>query len=122
MKRPEETLQRQVASYLSAIPGLLWWATANQRGTRSRAEMGVLKAMGVRAGVSDLHFLLPGGKLGVIELKAGKGVLTPAQRDFIQAVQEAGGKAAVCRTLDDVATTINAWLGPYGYRVPRVAA
>jgi len=122
MKRPEEALQRQVASYLNAVPGLLWWATANQRGTRSRAEMGVLKAMGVRPGVPDICLILPGGKIGLLELKAAKGRLSEHQRGFIDAAMSKGALVGVCYSLTDVADHLNTWLGPYGYRVPRLAA
>jgi hypothetical protein len=122
VNRPEEALQRQVAAYLNAVPDLLWWATANQRGTRSRAEMGVLKAMGVKAGVPDLCVLIPGGKIGFIELKAPKGRMSDSQLEFTERAKDRGALVAVCHSLEEVAEYLNGWLGPYGYRLPRVSA
>lgn len=122
MRRPEEALQRQVAAYLDAVPDLLWWATANQRGTRARFEMGVLKAMGVKPGVPDISILLPGGKIGFLELKAGRGKLSEHQAAFISRAMDGGARVGVCYSLDDVLVHLSAWLGPYGYRLPRLAA
>lgn len=121
MNRPEETLQRQVVGYLRLIPNLTFWTVPNQRGTRSGFEMGILKAMGVRAGVPDLHFILPNGRLGMIELKAGKGKPTDNQTAFIAEAIERGAYVEVCRSLDEVSQTLGRWLGPYGYKIPRVA-
>lgn len=122
LRRVEEGLQRSVASFLHAIPDLLWWATANQRGTRSRAEMGILKAMGVRAGVPDICIILPGGKIGFLELKAPKGRVSDSQKVFIESAMNKGCSVGVCYSLSDVADHLNSWLGPYGYRIPRVSA
>jgi len=122
MIRHEEILHRQVASYLNTIPGLLWWTTANQRGTRSRAEMGVLKALGVRPGVPDICFIAPQGKAGFLELKAPGGKVTPAQREFMETAMEKGALVGVCYSLADVAAHLNKWLTPFGYRIPRLAA
>lgn len=122
MIRHEEILHRQVASYLNTIPGLLWWATPNQRGTRSAAEMGVLKAMGVRPGVPDICLIAPGGKAAFLELKAPGGKVTPSQAGFMSDALEKGALVGVCYSLADVAAHLNTWFGPYGYRIPRVAA
>lgn len=51
-------------------------------GSRSRAEAGIFKAMGVKAGVPDLVILWRtplGPAHGYIEVKAGKGKLTDSQ-------------------------------------------
>lgn len=37
-----------------------------------------------------------------IELKAPKGIVSPAQQQFIDSINEAGGLAFVARSLDDV--------------------
>lgn len=121
MRRPEQALQQQVAAYLNLIPDLVWWHVPNGGG-RSKVEAGVFKSMGVKPGVPDLHMILPGGKLGMIELKAGKGRASPAQQAFIDAAQEAGAQVFICRSLEDVAATVSRWFGPFGYRIPKVAA
>jgi hypothetical protein len=110
MNRPEEALQRTVVDYLwiAAPPELFWFAVPNQRGTRTKAEMGVLKALGVRAGVPDLCFLWAGRFLG-IELKATSGVLTDAQEKAWMDIEAAGGSYAACRSLDQVVDRLKAF-------------
>lgn len=111
MKRPEEALQRQVVSYLRVAlpPAVVWWHTPSQKGTRTRAEMGVLKALGVRPGVPDLTFVLPGGKAAFIELKAPKGKPTDNQTTFAEAVTQAGADYALCRSLEEVSKALVTW-------------
>lgn len=55
MKRPEEQLHRACVAYLQAALPKPWlvWHTPNGGG-RSKAEAGILKAMGVLAGMPDL--------------------------------------------------------------------
>lgn len=62
MKRPEEVLHRSAVEYLRATLPKPWicWHTPNGGG-RSKAEAGILKAMGVLAGVPDLFVLGPAG-------------------------------------------------------------
>lgn len=119
MKRPEQELQIQVAAFMDRIPGLLFWHTPNGGG-RSKVEASILKAMGVKPGVPDLIVLLPNGKVGFIELKAGKGVASPAQRQMMGELRARGCPCVEARSLEQVAETLNGWLSPFGYRVPRV--
>lgn len=55
MNRPEESLHRACVAYLRAALPKPWivWHTPNGGG-RSKAEAGILKAMGVLAGMPDL--------------------------------------------------------------------
>jgi len=119
VKRPEQELQIQVAAFMDRIPGLLFWHTPNGGG-RSKVEASILKAMGVKPGVPDLIVLLPNGKVGFIELKAGKGVASPAQRQMMGELRARGCPCVEARSLEQVAETLNGWLSPFGYRVPRV--
>lgn len=106
VRRPEEDLQRATASLLFYCrPQCPWFAVPNQRGTRKRFEMAVLRAMGVRAGVADLIFL----SVGVIELKAGKGQLSPAQEAFREECAAFSVNHAVCRSIDEVIATLRLW-------------
>lgn len=62
VKRPEEDLQKIVVRYLRlACPDAVFFAVPNQKGTRKTWEQGLLKGLGVRPGVADLVFVLPGG-------------------------------------------------------------
>lgn len=60
MNRPEENLHRACVQYLQAALPKPWlvWHTPNGGG-RSKAEAGILKAMGVLAGMPDLFVLGP---------------------------------------------------------------
>ena len=69
MNRPEEQLHRACVAYLRAALPKPWicWHTANGGG-RSKAEAGILKAMGVLAGMPDLFVMGP--QLGWVETRA----------------------------------------------------
>lgn len=79
MNRPEEQLHRACVAYLRAALPKPWivWHTPNGGG-RSKAEAGILKAMGTLAGMPDLFVMGPGGfmspgtvpRLIAIEFKA----------------------------------------------------
>ena len=102
---PEEQLQRSIVQFLRvALPdrlGVFWYAVPGHRGTRKRFEMGILKAMGVRAGVPDLAFIHD-GRAFFIELKAERGALTKSQKETIPRLRAAGAETFVCRSVEDV--------------------
>ena len=110
MTRPrptaEESLQRTVADYLAlcvpAPPSGPFWTAVNPIPAKSRAVAGISRAMGLKAGTPDL-ILCWRGRLVGIELKAGRGRLSPAQRVAHDAINLAGGVVTTCRTLDEVA-------------------
>ncbi len=104
--RPEQNLQIGVVKALAKVEALsggeefFFFHPANG-GYRQKAEAAILKAMGVRAGVSDMFFLFPAeycdldrgdgemfthelkpGTLAIIEYKAGKGDTTDNQEGF----------------------------------------
>lgn len=102
MNRPEETVQKAIVRFLGiALPGdSFLFATTNQRGTRKRFEMGILKAMGARAGVPDLCLLHRGRFIG-IEVKAEKGRLSENQANASDAIVKAGGLYSVVRSVEE---------------------
>jgi hypothetical protein len=57
--------------------------------------------MGSVPGVPDIIGIHK-GRMIAIELKAPKGVVSEAQQEFIDRINEAGGLAFVARSLDDV--------------------
>ena len=124
MKRPEQALQQQVARFINqAAPGLLWWHVPNSSGNRGPKLGGILKSMGVKAGVPDLVFVLPTGRAGFIELKAGTGKLTDSQKDFRDRVTDAGAFWAEARSVAEVEDILHRWLTPFGWKLQaRVSA
>ncbi len=101
----EESLQRTVADYLAlcvpAPPSGPWWTAVNPIPAKSRAAAGISKAMGLRAGTPDIVMCWKGRLVG-IELKAGRGRMSPAQREAHDAITLAGGVVTTCRSLDEV--------------------
>jgi hypothetical protein len=109
VRRPEEQLQRSVVQLLQvyANRGLLAYCHVPNGGARSKAEAGVLKATGVRAGVPDLLIWTRSSGFG-IELKAGTGKLSPAQAAWHATVTSLGHRVYVCRSVDDVERCLRA--------------
>lgn len=124
MNRPEQALQQTVAGYLDrAVPALLWFHVPNSSGNRGARLGGILKSMGVKAGVPDLVLILPNGLAAFIELKASKGALTEAQRAFRDRCSALGCFWAEARSLSDVEAVLERWLVPFGWALKaRVAA
>lgn len=98
---PEEDLQRELirtatewpmqALLSDAWPSVVrkstlidWLYHIPNGGGRTAAEGGIFKAMGVKAGVWDLHLMITTSKHpgAYMELKAGKGQLTETQQVF----------------------------------------
>ncbi len=113
MKRPEQIIHKAVAQHLRqrGVPGLLWWHTPNGQhiaGKKGRMHGGILKAMGVRAGVSDIC-ALHGGKFFALELKAPGGRPTEEQLEFIDGVREQGGFTCVAEGIDEALRALEMW-------------
>jgi len=109
MKRPEEQIQRAVVQHLKvrSMPGVFYFHPANG-GRRTKAEAGIFKALGVRAGVPDLIFFYRSQIFG-LELKAATGRLTPIQRQTINDMETAGARTAVANSLDEALITLECW-------------
>lgn len=77
-----------------------------------------LKRMGSRAGVPDLVFQLPKGRVGYIELKIDNpgnlSELSDEQATFRREVIAAGAGYAVCWSVEEVEATLVGWLAIYG--------
>lgn len=106
---PEARLQISVKQYLNVcLPSDIQWTASLTGVNLPPASRARAKAMGVRRGWPDLQFLFPDGVTRYIELKTKVGTLTPEQRDFRDRCAE-HGIFAVCRSLDEVAETLQRW-------------
>ncbi len=92
---------------LRSVPGVVWWHTPNES-IAHVAHRVKLKRLGAKAGVADL-VLLHAGKIFCLEIKTAKGRATDAQRDFIDAVNAAGGHAAIGRGLNHCLQILEGW-------------
>jgi len=108
-RNPETALQCTVVEHLHVrgIPGLIYWHTPNG-GYRSKSEAAIFKAMGVKAGVSDL-LLFHAGRLYCLELKVQGGRLSEEQRAFITDMDHAGAHTALVTGVDAALATLEGW-------------
>lgn len=120
--RPEEQEQRALAAWLNLHPWIQWQHTPNQKGTRKPWEMGILKAMGVKAGSPDnLIFTTPprcpAARGVAIEMKAPGRKATPNQLAFLAELGLNGWMYRVCQGAGEAI----AWLEELGFgkRPPR---
>lgn len=105
----EEQLQRSIADYLRyAAPKAMWFAVPNGE-HRSKATGGRLKAMGVRAGVPDLCFILKRGYAGFMELKVAGGKLSKPQEAFQAYCEENQIPYALVTSLDGAIKVFKGW-------------
>lgn len=109
----ESVLQQHIVKLLRsyARPDVCWWHCPNSTPTGWRAAVEA-KALGVRAGASDLMFLID-GKFHVLELKTESGRLSKEQREFQIDIERAGGFFYQARGLDraiQVLTALNVFL------------
>jgi len=106
---PEETFQRALCQYLDlALPPDAFYFAIPNGGWRTKAEAGILKATGVKAGVPDLCILYNGMTL-FVECKAEGACLSPAQKKTAAAISTAGGGWAVWRTLAHAKRGLTLW-------------
>jgi hypothetical protein len=106
----EATIHAAVARHLHVrgVPGLVFWHTPNG-GARRPTEAAIFKSLGVLPGVSDLT-LFYDRMFYALEIKRdAKAKVTPAQRRFIEAVKQQGGKAEIGRGLDDCLHILERW-------------
>lgn len=106
---PEAQIQRAVVQHLRlrGVKGLVFFHVPNG-GRRGAVEGAIFKAMGVRAGVSDL-ILAHNSKFFALELKAEGGRATEAQLEFLQDFDRAGAFTALATGLDAALRTLEAW-------------
>ncbi len=109
MKREEDQIQRAIIRHLQARGkrGVVFFAVPNG-GKRRRIEAAIMKALGVRAGVSDL-ILLHNGRFFALELKTEKGRPTESQMQFASDVNAAGGYACIVNGLDRALRVLETW-------------
>lgn len=105
----EDQIQAAVVLHLTvrALPGVVWFHVPNG-GSRTAAEAGRFKALGVKAGVPDI-LALRAGQLFALELKAQGGRVSDAQRDTLAALNAAGAHTAVAWGLDDALEILERW-------------
>lgn len=112
----ENGLQKSVIDFCRVAirrPDRFWWVPNGNN--LSKAQAGMSKAMGLTAGVSDLHFAWATGSqrqfpcFGTIELKWGKNTETAEQEAFGADLVALGHTYRACWTIDEVVSTLTEW-------------
>lgn len=109
-RQPEHQLQMRVLDHLT-VHGrrdLYWFAIPNG-GLRHPGVAKKLKAEGVKPGAPDLCVMLENGRVGWLELKAARGVLSDQQLGFAARADRLGHFWAVARTLEQAVETLTSW-------------
>lgn len=103
----EDNFQISVARYLDAL-GVLWFHVPNG-GHRNKVTGAILKAMGVKPGVSDCLILeARKGFAGfAIELKVGRNDTSDNQKAFIENLQKRNWRVLVSWSLDEVIAEVD---------------
>ena len=84
-------------------------------GYRRKLEASILKGMGVKSGVADICILWRPARVAFIELKApqNRDGLSPAQVQFRMRLLELEIPFSVCKSIDDVRASLQAWGVPH---------
>lgn len=105
----EEQIHLTVMDWVRLNPSLEPYVfhVANQ-GKRAVQYTAKLKRMGLKPGVSDLFIAIPSkGYHGAwMELKSAKGVLSPAQKQFMKDMGDKGYKTYCCKSIEDAINCI----------------
>jgi hypothetical protein len=103
----EDSIHISIVDYLkTALPAsALVWHTPNTFSTAKPQFHAKLKRLGRVAGIPDL-FVLFGGELIALEVKAVKGRLSGDQRAIHAKLKEQGIACHIVRSIDDVAEVL----------------
>ena len=96
----ETDIQRQILDFLKFCKVFAW-----RNNTRTVWVAGRPIKFGI-VGAGDIIGVLPGGRFLSIEVKRPKGKAAPAQEQFRDAINAAGGLAIIARSVEDVAEEI----------------
>ena len=101
MKHEESIIQAGIVQFLQ-LAGVFFFAVSNELAGGNLKRNMLFKAMGMRAGTSDLVVVLPEGKVLFIEVKTQEGKQSDKQVAFQKKVESLGHKYFVVRGVDDV--------------------
>lgn len=91
-----------------AADGVYWFAVPNQS-NRGAISGGKMKAEGVKSGVSDLVFMMPGGRTAFLEMKKEGGRLSDTQKAFRAICTLLGHPWAVAYSVEEALVYLRSW-------------
>jgi hypothetical protein len=105
-RHPEDDLQRQVMAFLDvALPAEAVAFAVPNGGKRHAREAARMKGLGVKAGVPDLCVVYR-GRAAFLELKAKRGVMSPAQKAMQKRLIYAGADVCLCKSVAEVEASL----------------
>jgi hypothetical protein len=109
----EYDVHAAVAARLDAR-GVMFFHPPNGTNVASHKTRGMLKRMGLKAGVPDIIIIdpppaMPEMRGAALELKRTRGVATPAQKDWLTAFEARGWAAAVAKGLEASIAQLQEW-------------
>lgn len=105
----ESQLQAQIANFLSvALPVDARFHHSPGEGKRGWRSQAALKASGFTTGWPDIEIIWR-GSVYFLELKSGRGRVSPAQVKCHDGLIAAGAPVAVVRSLEEAASQIREW-------------
>lgn len=111
-KHPEADAQIaivQALRWLLPPDAVVYWVpNGSFLSTPRPGQLKFFTAMGVVAGVPDLRVEWPGGH-GYIEIKAPKGKLTAAQREFAKGCKQRGIPCGIARNAAQACALVESW-------------
>ena len=94
----EANIQNEILMALSKAGCLVW---RQDTGAYKDPKSGRLVRYGLCKGSSDVIGVAPDSRFLAVEVKTATGRIRPEQLTFIAAVQKAGGRAGVARSVED---------------------
>jgi hypothetical protein len=109
MKHDEDTIQASVCLALSAL-GIYFFAVPNSAAGKTSMQRAMrLKAMGVRAGVTDLVIMDPDGQACFLEIKTESGKLSESQKKFRDLCADRGWPWGIARSVEEAIEQCRTW-------------
>ena len=105
----EDRLQMSVIEYLELAKPSAYYFHVPNASMATPSHRRKLKLMGLKAGVADLLFILPGGRLGAIEIKTHKGRQSEPQKGFESICLIYDVDYRIARSIDEVANILREW-------------
>ncbi len=106
----EHKIQASLVDYLyyAAKPDVHYFAIPNQANRHIHNAV-KMKAEGVRSGVADLCFMLPGGKAAWLEMKKPGGSMSDTQKQFRDICKTLGHLWGLAKSVNEAIEILTEW-------------
>lgn len=98
---PSEEVEQRIFVQWLEVKGLPYWHTPNSTFTKSWQIKNRNTALGVKAGIPDLFIVLPHGLLAIEMKRVKGGVISPAQKYWLEILDKAGVKTYVAKGAEE---------------------